>query len=343
MMTATPARAKPTKKNKWGRLALILLGAIAIILLAAVIAVVAFGKKVGNSFDAGTTVVQAFPDETDRPVEREGDDKSETILLLGSDTRGEIDPGDINADQDSRSDTLMVVRIPEDRDGAYVMSIMRDSWVEIPGYGEAKINAAMAYGGVPLTVQVVEDLIDTRIDRVALIDFDGFKGLTDALGGVTVNNASEFSAGGHHFEAGNIHLGGDEALSFVRTRKAFAEGDYRRVKNQQAYMKALLSTLVSRGTLTSPTKIQGAVEEISPYLTVDEGLTSSYMIKLLPSLRDLRPSNITFFTAPTAGVGTSSDGQSIIYLDWPRMETLAEAFQTDTLAEYVETEDLNAY
>ena len=88
---------------------------------------------------------------------------------------------------------MMLVHIPADRKGAYVTSIMRDTWLDIPGHGKAKINAAFAYGGVPLAVQTLEGLLDTRIDHVAAIDFEGFKGLTDALGGVEINNPIAFS------------------------------------------------------------------------------------------------------------------------------------------------------
>ena len=72
------------------------------------------------------------------------------------------------------------------------MSIMRDNWVPIDGHGYNKINAALAFGGVPLMVSTVENFIDTRIDHVAVIDFEGFKGLTDALGGVTVSSPVAF-------------------------------------------------------------------------------------------------------------------------------------------------------
>lgn len=339
-MARAHTRAEQKRKNRT-RTIFIVIGSIALILVAGVLAVIVAGKKVVDTFDEGTTKVEAFPEESERPPAAE--DGSQTILLLGSDTRGQIDPDDIDADQDSRSDSIMVMRIPGDREGVYVMSIMRDAWVNIPGHGEAKINAAMAYGGVPLTVQTVETLIGSRIDHVALIDFEGFKGLTDALGGVTVINEGEFSAGGHVFPAGPIQLRGEEALAFVRERKSFGEGDYRRVKNQQAYIKGVTSQLVSRGTLMDPGKIQDSVAAISPYLTVDTEFTSGYLLRLAPSLRDLRPGDITFFTAPTDGVGVSPDGQSIVFLDKTRMELVREAFETDTLAEYVATQDLAPY
>ncbi len=336
----------PQKKNRALRIALIVLASLAAIMLAGVLALVLVGKNVADTYDASVTVMQeTFPEETNRPPA--ATDGSQTILLLGSDTRGTIDHDDIDGGQDGRSDSMMVMRIPGDRDGVYVMSIMRDSWVNIPGHGYAKVNAAMAYGGIPLTVETVEDLLGTRIDRVALIDFEGFKGLTDALGGVTVKNETAFSTrssnGGMTFEAGNIHLNGEEALAFVRERKAFAEGDYRRVKNQQAFLKSAMQTFISRGTLTSPAKVQEAVGAIGEYMVVDEGFTSGYIIGLLPSMADVRSSDFTFFTLPTAGVSTSPDGQSIIELDPERMALLRQAFQDDTLGEYVATQDLNSY
>lgn len=331
----------PPKGRSWGKIALITMGILAAILLAVVLALVGFGKKMGNTFDANTTQIAAFPEDGQRPAL--ATDGSQTMLLLGSDTRSQTDPDDIEAAQDGRSDAIMVVRVPADREGVYVMSIMRDSWVDIPGHGDAKINAAMAYGGVPLTVQTVEALIGSRIDRVALIDFEGFQDLTDALGGVNVNNPGAFSTGEFDFPAGNIRLDGKEALAFVRARYPFAEGDYRRAKNQQLYLKGVASAMLSRGTLTNPGRIQDSVDVVSQHLTVDEGFTSAYLIELLPSMRNLRSADITFFTAPTSGTGQSPDGQSIVYLDPERMALLKEAFETDTVGEYLETQDLNAY
>ena len=288
-----------------------------------------------STFDRETvTLPEAFPDEQSRPAER--DDGAQTILLLGSDTRSEVNEDALEAAQDGRSDTMMVMRIPADRKAVYIVSIMRDSWVDIPGYGDNKINAAFAYGGVPLAVQTVENLLDTRIDHVAVIDFNGFRGLTNALGGVTVNNTVAFSAGGFQFDKGPIKLNGEEALVFVRQRKPFADGDYQRVRNQQAYMRGLLSELISRDTLTSPGKISNSVTAIAPYLSVDHDLDSGYVIRLAPELRNIRPDNIYFLALPTEGVGWSPDGkQSIIILDPAGVERFRQAFHDDDMSSLV--------
>src|SRR5690606_3044864 len=126
-------------------------------------------------------------------------------------TRGTGDGDELRG----RADTIMVVHVPADHETVQVMSIMRDNWVPIPGRGEAKVNAAMAWGGMPLMVETVESLIDTRIDHVAVIDFESFKGLTEAVGGVTVDNPRSFRAvSGQRFEEGEITLIGDDALAF---------------------------------------------------------------------------------------------------------------------------------
>ena len=327
-------RPVPVKeKKRIGRTILITLAVVSALVLLVAGAVAWFGWRLASSFDANTvTIHNAFPE--DRPAERE--DNAQTILLLGSDTRGNIDEGIAEGEQDGRSDSIMVVRIPADREDMYVMSIMRDSWVDIPGHGDNKINAALAFGGVKLAVETVEDLIGTRIDHVAVIDFEGFKGLTNALGGVTVNNSKEFEAQGFTFAQGPIKLDGEEALAFVRARKAFADGDYQRVLNQQSYLKGVIRQTLSRETLTNPSRLMSVVDEISPYLQVDEGLDSRYLISLAPSLRNITPSDIVFFTAPTTGPGWSPDGkQSIIELDWPEIKTLKKAFEDDTVGQWV--------
>ena len=321
------------EKKRIGRTLIITVSVISALVLLVAGAIGWFGWRLASSFNKNaTTITDPFPDN--RASERE--DGAQTILLLGSDTRGNIDGSIKDGAQDGRSDTIMVARIAADRDAIYVMSIPRDAWVEIPGHGDNKINAALAFGGVKLAVETIEDLLGTRIDHVAVVDFQGFKGLTDALGGVTVNNSVEFESGGFTFATGPIELNGEEALAYVRTRKAFGEGDYRRMQNQQAYMKGVVRKLLTREILTSPKTLIDVVDELSPYLQVDKGLNPSYLISLAPTLRDIRPDDVVFFTAPTTGPAVSPDGnQSIIELDWPDMETLKKAFEEDTVGQWV--------
>ena len=138
-------------------------------------------------------------------------------MLLGSDSR---DPGN---EGNGRSDTILVVHLNAKRDKAYIISFPRDMYVNVPGYGKNKINAAFAFGGAPLAVRTLEDLTGVRMDHVVLIDFEGFIRLTEDLRGVTVTNKSAFSSHGFDYPEGKITIAGEEALWFVRERKQLPE------------------------------------------------------------------------------------------------------------------------
>ncbi|WFR67801.1 LCP family protein [Curtobacterium flaccumfaciens] len=325
--------AKPRKRKRPFLVALIAtLGSL--VGIAAVIAVVAsvFVGGLARSYDAGKDVIGSpFPTGS-RPAPSKG---AQNILLIGSDSRSGYDPDGDRAGG-GRSDTLMLAHVPADRKGVHLMSIMRDSWVDVPGHGMAKINAAYSWGGVPLTVQTVEQLLDVRIDHVAEIDFEGFKDMTDALGGVTVDSSEAFTARGHSYTAGSNRLDGDAALAFVRERSAFADADYTRVKNQQAFMRGILDGVLSKGTITNPGRIQDFVSATSSYLSVDEGLTFQTLVGLGWSLRDVRPSDLTTFTMPTAGGGTSPGGQSIVNLNALAVQSLSQALRSDDLAGWLQ-------
>lgn len=282
------------------------------------------------------TIDNAFPDESTRPeanVPAEGEsDPAMNILLLGSDSRADTSTPVLD-DLGNRADTIMVAHIPSDRSGVQIMSIMRDSWVEIPGYGQSKINAAMSHGGVPLMVETVEDIIDQRIDHVAVADFNGFENITDALGGVELNNPRAFSYGDHQFQEGPITLNGDEALTFVRSRN-FSDGDYTRVENQQLFMKGMASEVLSRDTLTSPGKLNDLVEATTPYVALDGDFGAGTMVGLGTSMSSVRANDITSFTLPTSGLGTEGGGQSVVYIDWDELDEVQERFKDDELADY---------
>lgn len=288
-------------------------------------------NSLARQFDEQTTkIAEPFPVETVRPAPPSGEPaKAQNILLLGSDTRGAVGSVD---DVGGRSDTMMVVHIPADRSHVTVVSMMRDTWVDIPGHGEAKINAAMSWGGTPLAVQTVESLIGVRIDHIVMVDFNGFGDIAEALGGVDVENTIEFEVAGQYFPAGIVHLDGANALNFVRERSGFVDADYQRVRNQQAFMRAVVGRIASASTALDPGKVQSLVTAVSPHLTVDQGFDSAYVASLALELRELRAENVSFFTAPTLGTSTSADGQSIVVLDTARMDLIRDAFVNDRLA-----------
>lgn len=314
----------------------VLLGVVAFFLVVAAGAGI-FAFNLANSFNSKSQKIEeAFPAASGRPAETETG--AMNLLLLGSDSRAAaLGDAEAGGASDQRSDTMMWVHIPADRKNIYMMSVMRDTWVEIPGHGEAKMNAAMALGGIPLVVQTLEGMFDSRIDHVAVVDFEGFKAMTDALGGVTVNVPQSFNAQGFSFEAGKQQLSGEQALAFVRERKSFADGDYQRVKNQQLFLKALMSKFLTAETLTNPVRISSLVDTVSPYVSVDKSLDAAAVGSLAVGLRDVRSSDVVSFTLPTQGIGTSADGQSIVLRDDAAIAKVAAALRDDTLGDYVKS------
>lgn len=333
-MNQTRRTARERARRSPWRIALIVLLAIAV---AGAATVGVYLYTLASAFDSAQTVATPFPKDSHRPPKPppSPDPVAQNILLLGTDTRGNI--GDsLESAAGSRSDTIMVVHIPAHRQSIQVMSIMRDNWVGIPGYGEAKINAALALGGVPLTVQVIEGMLGVRMDHVAIIDFEGLAGVTDALGGVTVQNPQEFTprhGNGETFPAGDITLDGRQALAFVRERYSFVDGDYTRVRNQQAFIKAVLAKTLSAETLTNPLRISSLVAAVAPYLARDEGLHAGYAATLAIELRDVRADDVMFFTMPTLGTGRVGT-QSVVHPDWDAIAVVSQHFIDDTLDTY---------
>ncbi|MBG6083559.1 LCP family protein [Zhihengliuella flava] len=333
-------RERPRKKRRAGR---VFLASLLILVLAAGGLAAGYVWRLANSFDTKSqTIESAFPTES-RPERQAESQDAVNYLVIGSDARGGSGENEdlAGVPNGARADTMMLVNVPGDRESINVMSIMRDTWVEIPGQGEHKINAALAFGGVPLLVQTVESLLDVPVDHVAFIDFEGFRGLTDALGGVEVNNPREFTTAPpdpQHYEAGTITLSGERALRFVRERKAFSDGDYTRVANQQLFLKSVMAGFLKQETLTNPGRIADIVDEFSPYVTVDEDLSAFELGQLGLSLRNVRSSDVYTYTLPTLGTGRSADGQSIVLLDEAGTQAVSQALKNDSFTSYIQSQ-----
>jgi LCP family protein required for cell wall assembly len=299
------------------------------------------GAAVGSGGSGGVPGAAPAAGPAAGPAGEEPDpyaDTSLNILVMGSDSRGATaDEAVSGANSNQRADTLMLVHIPADRSKIYSISLMRDLWIGIPDHGQAKINAALAFGGVPLMVQTVESLFQQRIDHVAMIDFEGFKGMTDALGGVEVSVPQPFVSrhSNFSFSAGTQTLDGEHALEFVRERYAFADGDYQRVRNQQAFVRALFAKNLNPETLLNPVKVHNVLSAMAPFISVDSGLDAATLARLALELRDVRAGDMVMFTLPTLGVGTSADGQSIVLPDPWAVDGISEALAGDSLDTYI--------
>ncbi len=270
------------------------------------------------------------------PVDPEKDTPALNILILGSDSR--ISAGDPAqwASGAQRTDAVLIAHLAADRETAVIMSIPRDSWVSIPGHSEAKINAAFSYGGPSLTIETIESLTGIRIDHFLLADFSSFVELTDALGGVEIDVPTDaYQQGELLFSAGNQTLNGEQALVYTRQRYGLPGGDLDRVKRQQNWIRAIIAKARTDGTLTSPVRLTGLLNTVGNSVAVDDSLSLSKMRELAEGLRDLRPSDISFITAPTTGPGRSEDGQSVLILDRSSFDPLVASIADDTAASYV--------
>lgn len=328
LLADTPGAAPAKKKRSAWKIVLIV---VLVIVAIAAAAAAALGIFARNTINDMHKIGDPFADITDRPSNEPSSSATEdgtgdpvNFLIMGSDSR--ISAGDPNdwTYGAQRTDALMLMQVSGDRQHISIMSIPRDSWVAIPGNGTAKINAAFSYGGPSLTIQTVEQLTGVRIDHIALVDFTTFKKLTDIVGGVTLETAD-----------GTQHFDGDEALAYVRERYSLPRGDFDRVRRQQLWMKAVLSELLTKETLSSPTKIMAIANTLSDYVAVDDGLDTGTIVSLGSSLVGFDKSNLVLFTAPVAGTGTSEDGQSIVNLNMNELARVSKAFQQDDVPAFV--------
>ena len=260
--------------------------------------------------------------------------KGTNILLLGSDKR---DPNSAEGKKvtGQRSDVIMLVHISADSKHAYVSSFPRDLYVDVPGHGKDKINSALAYGGVPLATQTVQNYVGAKIDHVALVDFEGITGIVDSLGGVEVNVSESFEGDGVQFNKGVQTMNGREALVFVRQRYQLSGGDFARNANQRALLQGLVKKIISGGTLTDPGKIMNLTKQISPYLTADSGLTSERIVQLGIDNRNLRSGNIRYLSVPHGDPYTTKGGASVVGTDDAKMKEFSRAIKEDDMENYV--------
>jgi LCP family protein required for cell wall assembly len=226
----------------------------------------------------------------------------------------------------------MIARFSADRQHAQVISIPRDSWVDIPGHGKNKINAAYAFGGPPLLIQTVEQLTGVRIDHYAAIGFSGLIDVTDELGGVDVYVAETTSWGDYTFTAGANHLDGDAARWYVGQRYDLPGGDFDRVKRQQNYLRSMFSKLFSNGVFTSPGELDSVLRTVTSAVAVDDGLSNTDLLSMAYSLRGLKPDTMDFFTAPVLGTGTEG-AASVVYLDQTTGARMWGYLNTDSLSQ----------
>ncbi len=213
-----------------------------------------------------------------------------------------------------RSDTTMILHIPGNGGRPTLVSLPRDSYLPIPGYGTNKLNAAYSFGGPKLLAETVQNATGLHIDHYVGIGFGGFVHVVDAVGGVRMCLPGPMNdpKAGLHLKAGCQVLNGKQALGFVRTRN-FAISDLQREQDQRLFMKALLSKVTSVGTLINPFAVLPAASGAAGSLTVDSGTSLYQLGQVAFALR-----NPITTTVPIASAGLATPAGSAV--EWNSAE-----------------------
>lgn len=281
----------------------------------------------------------------------EAADGATDILLVGSDSRSDtqgnpLTPAEIamlhaGDEQDDNTDTLMVIRVPNDGSSATAISIPRDTYIHDPVMGNLKINGVYAayknqkksqlfkegitdehelesrskMAGRAALIRAINRLTGIKIDHYAEIGLLGFVLLTDAVGGVEVClKAPVHDVYSHaNFPAGRQTLNGPEALSFVRQRHGLPRGDLDRITRQQAFMASLVNKILSNQTLKNPTKLAALAGAVSRSVIIDSGWD---ILAFANQLQNLAGGRVKFATIPVTSIdGRGDHGESIVTVD----------------------------
>jgi len=212
------------------------------------------------------------------------------------------------------TDTLMLVHVPADHRYVQVVSLPRDTWVNIPGHGMNKINAALDLGGPQLMVQTVEQATGLTINDYVEVNFLGFVKVIDALGGVDIclPYAVDDPDSGLDISAGMHHVDGITALEFARDRHSFPASDLARIQDQQQLISSALTEAISSGVLANPVRLEDFLSATSAAIRVDDGFN---VVSLADELRGLSPSDVTFTTVPLSNTAyqTPSGEEAVLW------------------------------
>ncbi len=262
-----------------------------------------------------------------------------TFLLMGSDQRTGTGNKSYGYFEGARSDTTMLLHVYPDRESAVVVSIPRDTIVDLPsckdGDGDElppirdRFNVAFDRGGPGCTVKTVEDMTGLTIDHFVVLDFNGFKKTIDALGGVEVclTRPLKDDKSGVDLPAGRTRVSGEDALGFVRVRHNIGDGsDISRINRQQIFLSSLIQEVTGSGLLTDPLRVWRVLNESSKAIATDKALADSDgLIALAASVSRLRPKDVSFVTLPWL---PNADGATIV-ADQPKADAIWAAIADD--------------
>lgn len=321
---ATPKRrGKVRKRHTVGK---VVLATVVVLAMVTGLGAIWFYRHLNSNLN----VLDISGQLTDQPekIKVEGPKEPLNVLVMGSDSR---DCEGCNIDNltggGQRSDTTLLFHLSADRQRAYGISIPRDSMVDrpdckaadgstIPGADYVMWNEAFALGGPACTIQQFQQLTGIKLDHFVVVDFEGFRAMVDAIGGVEVCIPEPIvdPAHGINIEAGTRKIKGYEALNYVRERYVVGNGsDIGRMKRQQAFIASMAHQVVAGGTLARPDHLLRFLDAATKSLTVDPGLSNVVKIaKLGSEFNGIGLDNIQFTTIPN--IPDPSDPNRLVWL-----------------------------
>jgi LCP family protein required for cell wall assembly len=280
-----PSRYGPSRGRRWTRR---IFGLIALLIVLALVGSVATYFYLNSKLTRSNILV----DYAGRPALGVGTN----WLIAGSDTRQgltrqqelQYSTGKLDAAGFGRSDTIMILHIPAGGGRPVLVSIPRDSYVNVPGHGMNKINAAFSYGGPALLAETVQGATGLRINHFMDIGFGGFVNVVNAVGGVRMCLPAPIhdQASGLNLNAGCQVLSGGEALAWVRDRHTFSTQDLQREQDQRLFLSALLKKMTSTGVILNPFASLPAASGVASNLTVDQAAQLYQLWSVAQALRN---------------------------------------------------------
>ncbi|WP_237101611.1 LCP family protein [Nonomuraea sp. MG754425] len=271
--------------------------------------------------DSRLTGIEGVLDEyPGRPADTPGTN----WLLVGSDSRKGLTAAQrrklaTGRAAGQRTDSMMLLHIPEGSDKPTLVSLPRDSAVTIPGRGRDKLNSAYAYGGPKLLARTVESVTGVHVDHYMEIGFAGFVGIVDAVGGVEINvrAAVDDPKAGLKLKKGTQVLNGSQALGYVRTRKGGALPDFERTKRQRQFLSAVVKKAASPGVLINPFTSIPLAMSATDSVEVDSGTGAFNLLSLGLAMGDSPVTTVV----PFGGNEVVAGGGSAV--KWDREKALA--------------------
>lgn len=252
---------------------------------------------------------------------RPGDQPGETFLLVGSDSREGLSKAQqkklgTGSVAGQRTDTIMLVIKPATGKPVLV-SLPRDSYVDVPGHGQDKINAAYAIGGPDLLVQTVEQNTGLRVDGYAEVGFGGFVSVIDALDGIRMCVPSAIKDQDSHLDLkkGCQTLDGTTALGYVRMRKADPRGDLGRVERQREMLAAVAKKAASPATVLDPVRYWRLCNATASAVRIGQDTTIVDTGQAALALRTVSAGDGLTLTVPVANPGYSTPVGSAVLWD----------------------------